>query len=293
MKILKIIGVGIGIILVILLIVSMPFILDGLLYSTHIYDSHLSSAEWSSFNGSYIGAIMGGIVTLIGIWITIKFQQTQAKKDRQFQSSESGRNRQFQLDEAKNDREFQRDQANEDRRLAITPFLKYKTYNQDTKSSDKETITKEKGDFDIYMNCEFDNQPNQSYAGIIKLKNIGMGPAIDVRIYETYLNTGKAQVDYQSENDILEKDGSLYVLINLDLKLVEITEESVFSNSTGILKFKVGYKDLLQYKYEQEIEIEIALGYLAHKNLNEWTINRADLDIIKRGKPKLMQSVLD
>lgn len=91
MKILKIIGVGMGIILVI----SMPFILDVWLYSTHKYDSHLTSAEWSSFNGSYIGAIMGGIVTLIGVWITIGFTREQADKDRQFQLDQANKDREF------------------------------------------------------------------------------------------------------------------------------------------------------------------------------------------------------
>lgn len=42
----KLLFIAIGIILI-------PFILDNL-YSTRVYDSHLTSSEWSSFNGGIL-----------------------------------------------------------------------------------------------------------------------------------------------------------------------------------------------------------------------------------------------
>lgn len=270
MKILKIIGIGIGIILLISLILTMPFILDVCLYSTHVYDSHLTSSEWSSFNGSYIGAVMGGIVTLIGIWITIKFQQKQANRDRQFQ-----------LDEAERDRKFQREQANEDRRLAIAPYLKYKVYDQDKKDKDKEVISKERDDFDLYMTCNFDSQPTKSYEGIIKIENVGMGAALDINICEPYLTTGNAELDYQSGIDVLEKEGRLFILMNFSLRLEKVQGET----RQGILKFKVKYKDLLQNEYEQEVELKIFLSY--HLRNDKWLCDGVSLEIIKTGKPQL------
>jgi hypothetical protein len=56
-----------------LICILIPFILDIGLYNLNLYNSHLNSGEWSSFNGSYLGAIIGGIATLIGVLISLGY----------------------------------------------------------------------------------------------------------------------------------------------------------------------------------------------------------------------------
>lgn len=73
----RIILYGLGILV---LCVAMPFILDIVLYNLSLYNSHLTISEWSSFNGSYIGAVIGGIATLLGVFITLQYTELKNKE---------------------------------------------------------------------------------------------------------------------------------------------------------------------------------------------------------------------
>ncbi|BCZ48444.1 hypothetical protein psyc5s11_45110 [Clostridium gelidum] len=75
-----ILGITFGVFMFLLVCAAIPFILDWKLYNLHLYDSHLDSAGWSSFNGSYIGAIIGGIATLLGVFITLVYTDKKNKE---------------------------------------------------------------------------------------------------------------------------------------------------------------------------------------------------------------------
>ena len=64
------------IILSILLIVGIPLAVDLIIVANDI-PSNILNADWVGFLGGYIGAIISGIVSLIGIGVTIRFTKQQ------------------------------------------------------------------------------------------------------------------------------------------------------------------------------------------------------------------------
>lgn len=266
--------IGIGIIL-------MPFILDKL-YSTRIYDSHLTISEWASFNGSYIGAIMGGIITLVGVLITIRFTREQADKDRQFQ-----------VDQAKKDREFQREQANEERRLAIAPHLKYTMYEK--------TMIEKKHEVDIFY-C-IDKEYNTFINATIELKNIGMGALLDLKVFDLTFNNVDIAYTLDAQNDVLEKNEKWFMLIDLRLRLDDIKSESLRKNPPGslveysppyeqlnkggMLSFKLGYTDLIGNQYEQDIEVCLDISCISEEDVTKWK-HHTEIRLNKVGKSKVI-----
>ncbi|WP_077369461.1 hypothetical protein [Anaerosalibacter sp. Marseille-P3206] len=64
-----------------IIIVSIfPLIIDRLIIGNTVY-SNISNSDWVSFLGSYIGAILGGIFTFIGVKITL-YNGIEKKKQR-------------------------------------------------------------------------------------------------------------------------------------------------------------------------------------------------------------------
>ena len=86
--------------LVIVLIILIPIGIDHLIIGNGIY-SNISNSDWVSFLGSYIGSLIGAGVSVVGIFMTIKFSEKQSK----------------------NDREFMIEMNREERRLSISPLL--------------------------------------------------------------------------------------------------------------------------------------------------------------------------
>ena len=64
------------IILSILLVFGIPLAVDWLIIANDV-PSNISNSDWVGFLGSYIGAIIGGVVSLIGIGVTIRFTKQQ------------------------------------------------------------------------------------------------------------------------------------------------------------------------------------------------------------------------
>lgn len=64
----KIIGIILAALAVIL---ALPFLLEFFVFRNDVY-SALSNGEWGSFLGSYIGGALGGIGTLLAVYITTK-----------------------------------------------------------------------------------------------------------------------------------------------------------------------------------------------------------------------------
>ena len=71
-------------ILLAILIVAVPVIIDWLIIGSDI-PSNISNSEWVNFLGSYIGAVLGAMVSLAGIIITIRYTNEQNRIDRELQ----------------------------------------------------------------------------------------------------------------------------------------------------------------------------------------------------------------
>ena len=66
------------------LILTTPIGIDKLIIGNS-FPSNISNTEWVGFLGSYIGALIGGLISLIGIILTIRFTREQNRKDRELQ----------------------------------------------------------------------------------------------------------------------------------------------------------------------------------------------------------------
>lgn len=73
-----------SILLLAILAVLCPLLLDWFIFGNNV-PSSLTNGEWASFLGSYLGAVIGGGVSLTGIVMTIRFtkQENEIERSRQ------------------------------------------------------------------------------------------------------------------------------------------------------------------------------------------------------------------
>lgn len=73
-----------GIIVIICVMCICPLIVNGVMFAPIISTPDLGDKEWLGFWGSYLGGCIGGICSLITIYVTIKYydrQETEHKKE--------------------------------------------------------------------------------------------------------------------------------------------------------------------------------------------------------------------
>lgn len=63
-------------------IIMLPLAIDWLIIGNE-FPSNIDNSDWVGFFGDYIGAIIGAVVSLIGIIITIRYTNEQNKRDRE------------------------------------------------------------------------------------------------------------------------------------------------------------------------------------------------------------------
>lgn len=68
----------------ILIVVLLPLGIDWLIIGNN-FPSNISNSDWVGFFGGYIGAILGCVISLIGILWTINFTREQNRADRELQ----------------------------------------------------------------------------------------------------------------------------------------------------------------------------------------------------------------
>lgn len=135
------------IILSILLVFSIPLAVDWLIIANDV-PSNISNSDWVSFLGGYIGAIIGGIVSLIGIGVTIRFTKQQIA--------------------------LSQGQFSEQNRLNNQPILDCEISN----------VLDVEDDETIVLNCEYTlNSKNTFQKAVVEfeLYNIGLGAALDIK----------------------------------------------------------------------------------------------------------------
>ncbi|VYU47400.1 hypothetical protein [Clostridium tertium] len=255
--------IGIAIIIVTVVII-IPLVIDYLVIGNNI-PSNISNSEWVGFLGSYVGAIVGSLATLIGIFITINFTKKQAELDRE--NSREILNQ---------DIKFAREQAQEDRRLSVMPYLQL--------SLNKNKIAEE---HDMNILYVIDEDYNKYSLATLTIKNIGVGSVFNFSIKNICFNDIKIGYSLEGNEDaILQVDKHWNLLIDLRFKLEElsldlfdklpngsssITNYSIpsrYSNKGGRLKFTIEYSDILQNKYYKEVEIVLGIGITYHEEEN-------------------------
>lgn len=245
-------------ILFILIIISIvPICVDYLIIGNG-FPSNVDNSDWVAFLGSYIGALIGAFTTLVGLVITINFT---------------------------------RKQTNEDRRLALAPYLKYDMYKQVAldKKHDISILHVIDNNENVYVNCS------------VAIKNVGMGVLIDFKIYN--ITYDDKSLGYTIQGDCLEKNAEWLMLIDIRLRLDEIKDETLIKNPPdclneyspptncrkgGILFFTVGYRDIIGNKYEQDIKIEMAIGYISKTGKLGWEYTKPELRIFSIGKSRIV-----
>lgn len=251
-----------------IVVLLLPIAIDRLIIGNN-YFSNISNESWVSFLGSYCGAIIGAIATILGIGITIEHTNNQAKKDRDFAIT----------------------QENENRRLQIAPYLKYE---QCDKILNERNYTQ--------LPCIIEEDYNTLVNTSIAIKNVGMGPVVNFNINSLKFNN--KELGYTvSSNGVIEKDEIIYILFDFRLNLEEIKTEDLKKAPQGsITKFDVpskyykggklelliGYNDLLENKYEQHITINLNIAFKSDKDELEWKYCKPTLTLCAICKPRIV-----
>lgn len=255
------------IVLFIIIIVILPILIDFFIIGNNI-PSNISNSDWVTFLGSYTGALIGSVTTLVGLLVTLKFTKAE---------------------------------ADEDRRLGLAPYFKYTMHERET-----HTIMLSKKQHDLHIDYFMDNDPNTCVNASVTLKNIGLGPVMDFEIfnikYKSVRNTNIMNNKYKNENlgytidgsnDIYENGSSILMLIDIRMRLEKIENSRLIKNppgslsdfspppecfdKAGVLSMCIGYTDLIGNKYEQNISFRLILGCESDNGKD-----------IKYSKPKLL-----
>lgn len=229
---------------IIILIVLIPIGIDHLIIGNDIY-SNISNSDWVSFLGSYIGSIIGAGVSVVGIFMTIKFSEKQSK----------------------NDRDFMIEMNREERRLSIAPLLLCQTDNKNKHEYDSRFI------FDL--DGEASNTP---FNVMIVITNVGIGDAVDFEL--NFISYNEEDMRQSLVSNYFKKDTSMRVLVDLSIYLLEMPEDiddnlekqpegrlleyavpQKYNHRGGNIKLEIKYKDLIGNTYSQEMNLSIRTGF--------------------------------
>ena len=127
---------------------TVPLIIDWLIIGNN-FPSNISNTDWVGFFGGYIGALIGSIISLLGILWTINFTREQNRADRELQ---------------------------------IRPYLDIRYVPSTNKLEGKASW------LGYVMINEYNNneaEMQETERGLLYLKNVGNGPAtnIDVEVF--------------------------------------------------------------------------------------------------------------
>lgn len=68
----------------VLIIIALPLAIDWLIIGNS-FPSHITNSDWVGFLGGYVGAVISGMLSLVGISWTIRYTREQNRKDRELQ----------------------------------------------------------------------------------------------------------------------------------------------------------------------------------------------------------------
>lgn len=257
------------VIITIAIIILIPIVIDHLIIGNK-FASNISNESWVSFLGSYIGALMGAGVTLLGLIITIKFTMAENKKDR---------------------------------RLTVAPYFKYNTHKPST-FKNKIDIKINNNLDENYINNHLDEnikKANTAVKTVVSLKNIGAGPAIDFKIHNIFFKNNELSKGFKDIKDPLESNSTLFIQIYLETFLKEIDNDNLIkysprdtSDKSGIFSMNVGYSDLIGNEYEQTVDFQVNIGGGTSGSKNDngeihWKYHKPTISIKNVSNRKLVQ----
>lgn len=217
-------------------LVLLPLAIDWLIIGNN-FPSNVSNSDWVGFLGSYIGSIVGCVVSLVGILWTIRFT---------------------------------RDQNRADRELQIKPFLDIR-YRE---PSDKNDGSDQLGYLMINILEHNDAELLEIGSGDLIIKNVGNGPATNIRLdgmvfssrekYKAVYSSSRAEVTTTTVNP--EKSAKISFEIcskhrapsNNELKPTEnkglfILEDGYTLPNRFSFEVVINYNDLLSNQYSQKL----------------------------------------
>lgn len=173
-------------------------------------------------------------------------------------------------------------QESENRRLQVIPYIEVE-YVKDRYLTDQGSgITV--GDYEKY---------NKRFLGHLKLQNVGLGSAIDLRIHDITFR-GEEQNFSFGLHSVIRPDQT--VCVNIDIRIflqditgMELEEMKRYINAGGTIVMNITYKDLLSNSYTQTIRLLclVSLEYNPETTTGQlFAETRLNLD--DKSKPKLV-----
>ena len=247
-----------------MLIIGIPLFIDWLIIGNK-FPSNITNTEWVSFWGGYAGAILGGIVSLIGIYCTIRFTREENRSDREMQ---------------------------------IKPvFDIYCRHLSEVKENWLGYVTITIYDGDI---CDC----NRTGAAFLRVKNVGIGPALNI-VFKPSVSKQKCEVSarFNNQNEMVTTNALMpgeQAGITLDVANCrkspkkEEFEQKNRNHDARVLQeilpenfvFDIDfiYEDLLTNWYVQRMTFKVS--YMLNMDKTENTRISCDINLINLEDPK-------
>lgn len=155
----------------------------------------------------YYGAVIGGVVTVLGVYWTLNYESKKSKKEREHEREILKKEREHERERLEEEREHERERLEEERRKNSLPILRF-TFQPNTSDSTyaytKESTTELNNNYDILLNtvdeCSIKKGKRVHIKrgktdvekffqifeyGDLEIENLGLGAAIlsDVYLY--------------------------------------------------------------------------------------------------------------
>lgn len=201
--------------------------------------------DWLGFMGALLGSMLGGLITYLGVYLTLKYQ----KKS----------------DDEKN-------------RLSIIPILEYKlSYDKSNFDNSEGQLAGEVISHINIENARCDDKKSYEWYFDLKVSNIGLGHA---QVTNVKFIIGDNEKNFIQEENL----GYCYKLVKInnteDLRFMIYAPKSRFKNNhiSGrefiySIDIIISYQDLLGNKYEQKVYCGITQSILKldRKVVNKWS----------------------
>lgn len=251
--------------------IAVPIAIDKFVFANN-YPSAISNEAWASFLGSYIGAIIGGVVSLTGIALTIRFTRGQNKSERELQ---------------------------------IRPYFDFAFEIEGIAL----THGKDMGYIAWEYDREKDNNGNHGPVidGLIVIKNVGIGTALDCKMTYSIPDAGRnfSTILFAAPNRIQSvnafqpgEEGHIRLYIRMNLEIISKDRLVDYGDKKGLsadflLKYPdidfvtfFEYKDMLENEYVQELHFKIVTTASIKPDGSENGCYHSDIYFIKSTTPK-------
>lgn len=256
------------VLIAVLLAVGIPIAMDWLIIGNNI-QSNITNTEWVSFFGSYLGAILGAVVSLVGIIITIRYTKDENKKEHELQ---------------------------------VRPYCTIRFVAGKERFDCKQVLE------GLELGFEGQRKDMLPYTGILYIRNIGLGPAIEFNFLHELSDTGREQCVFTSNTDIKgeniasktlqpNEEGAfpVYIWFNFDpIKEEDLIPDDFFGSAPSYdirnkyksftIRIKLFYCDLFRNEYCQEVLLRASSMPERFENGHWQHVGR--LDLIKSAPPE-------